>query len=81
MLDFDIIFWVNFLGSGSVGFLDVFEDRLKARVKELLERRRKLWGFVKSLVLAAEAEVRLERAPGSREEERGCCFRPVMRPF
>ena len=77
MLLFDIIFCSNFLGAGSI--LAFLELMLNARVREELDLRRKLWGLLSSLVLAAEAEVRFERAPGSREEDLGCLM-PVSFP-
>jgi hypothetical protein len=59
------------LGAGSAfTFLD--ELIVKALVKDELDLFKKLWGLLSSFVLAAEAEVLLDRAPASREEDLGC---------
>ena len=77
MLLLDIIFCSNFLGVGSIFVF--LELKMEARVREEFDLRRKLCGLLSSLVLAAEAEVRFERAPASREVDLGC-LTPVSFP-
>lgn len=62
----EIIFYSNFLGGAGSTFA-FLELMLKARVKDEFDLLKKLWGLLSSLVLAAEAEVRFDRAPGSRD--------------